>query len=94
VKITLNGDQFEIERPVTVRALLDHLGIDPRRVAVERNLIVVKRASYDDVVVEEGDQIEIVNFVGGGQCRRGWRDARVAAELSAGGARTDRKRNI
>jgi thiazole synthase len=66
VKITLNGDQFEIERPVTVRALLDHLGIDPRRVAVERNLIVVKRGSYDDVVVEEGDQIEIVNFVGGG----------------------------
>ena len=64
--ITLNGDRFEVDGPVTVAALLAKLDIDSRRVAVERNLEVVKRALYDGTEVHEGDQIEIVNFVGGG----------------------------
>ena len=64
--ITLNGDRFEIDGPVTVAALLAKLDIDSRRVAVERNLEVVKRALYDGTEVNDGDQIEIVNFVGGG----------------------------
>jgi sulfur carrier protein len=64
--ITLNGDRFELAGPLTVTALLAHLDIDPRRVAVEHNLVVLKRGTFDDVVVNEGDQIEIVNFVGGG----------------------------
>ena len=64
--ITLNGDRFEIDGPVTVAALLARLDIDSRRVAVERNLEVVKRAFYDGTEVNDGDQIEIVNFVGGG----------------------------
>jgi thiamine biosynthesis protein ThiS len=66
VKITLNGDPFEIGGPVTVAALLARLDIDVRRVAVEHNLTVLKRAALDTTEVREGDQIEVVNFVGGG----------------------------
>jgi thiamine biosynthesis protein ThiS len=64
--IRVNGEPMEIAGPMTLTALLAELNIDPRRVAVEHNLSVVKRTLYDDVVVREGDRIEIVNFVGGG----------------------------
>lgn len=67
MKITLNGEAFETPGPLTVSALLAQLGIDSRRVAVEHNLTVLKRAALDSVEVREGDQLEIVNFVGGGQ---------------------------
>jgi sulfur carrier protein len=65
-RITLNGDPYELEAPLTVSALLAKLEIDSRRVAVEHNLIVVRRGAYDSTLVRAGDQIEIVNFVGGG----------------------------
>jgi thiamine biosynthesis protein ThiS len=64
--IILNGDPHEVTRPLTVSELLSQLEIDARRVAVEHNLVVLKRATFDDTVVREGDQVEIVNFVGGG----------------------------
>ena len=64
--ITLNGDPHEVAGPLTLTALLAQLNIDPRRVAVEHNLTVVKRALYDSTQIQDGDQIEIVNFVGGG----------------------------
>jgi len=63
--ITLNGDPFETTA-ATISALLEQLDVDPRRVAVERNFLVVKRDVYGTTPVETGDQIEIVNFVGGG----------------------------
>jgi thiamine biosynthesis protein ThiS len=66
VQITLNGDPFEVAGPLTVGQLLAHLGIDSRRVAVEHNLVVLKRATYETTQLAEGDQVEIVNFVGGG----------------------------
>jgi thiamine biosynthesis protein ThiS len=66
VRIRLNGQDHELEGPVTVRGLLDRLGIDARRVAVEHNLLVVRRALYDTEFVADGDEVEIVNFVGGG----------------------------
>ena len=62
----LNGDPHEITAPLTVAELLARLDIDPRRVAVEHNLVVLKRDSFDRALVREGDEIEIVNFVGGG----------------------------
>ena len=65
--IRLNGEPHELPGPLTVSELLTRLGIDRRRVAVERNLTVVKRASYDVTTVQEGDEIEVVNFVGGGR---------------------------
>ena len=64
--IVLNGDPVDVSGPLTVSSLLAHLGVDPRRVAVEHNLNVIKRANYDTTQINEGDQIEIVNFVGGG----------------------------
>ena len=66
MRITLNGDPFELAGPLTVSALLAHLDVDARRVAVEHNLVVLKRAAFDTTEVREGDQVEIVNFVGGG----------------------------
>jgi thiamine biosynthesis protein ThiS len=66
LKITLNGAPFELAGPLTVSDLLARLDIDARRVAVEHNLVVLKRALFDTTRVGEGDQIEIVNFVGGG----------------------------
>jgi sulfur carrier protein len=66
VLITLNGDPFEIDQPLSVTELLTRLAIDPRRVAVEHNLTILKRHVFSSVVVREGDQVEIVNFVGGG----------------------------
>jgi thiamine biosynthesis protein ThiS len=63
---TLNGDPFEVSGPSTVSQLLARLEIDARRVAVEHNLVVLKRAAFDSTEIREGDQIEIVNFVGGG----------------------------
>ena len=64
--ITLNGDPFDIPAPLTVTQLLEQLHIDSRRVAVEHNFIVLKRAAYDTTTLADGDQVEIVNFVGGG----------------------------
>ena len=66
VTITLNGDPFDVARPLTVSELLAQLEIDPRRIAIEHNLVVLKRTAFDQTIVNAGDQIEIVNFVGGG----------------------------
>jgi thiamine biosynthesis protein ThiS len=64
--IRLNGDAHELAGPMSITALLATLDIDPRRVAVEHNLVVIKRAAYESTLVNEGDEVEIVNFVGGG----------------------------
>ena len=66
LKITLNGDPFELDGPLTVSDLLSRLDIDAQRVAIEHNLVVLKRAAFDTTDVRDGDQVEIVNFVGGG----------------------------
>ena len=64
--ITLNGEPHDLSGPVTITELLAGLGIDPRRVAIELNLVVLKRDAYATRMVREGDHVEIVNFVGGG----------------------------
>lgn len=64
--IQLNGEPYEISEPVSVDTLLTRLGIDGRRVAVEVNEIVVKKAVYAQTLVDAGDVVEVVNFVGGG----------------------------
>src|ERR1019366_1812126 len=66
LQITLNGDRLEVAGPLTVSELLNRLEIDARRVAVEHNLVVLKRAAFGETLVRDGDQVEIVNFVGGG----------------------------
>jgi thiamine biosynthesis protein ThiS len=66
LRITLNGDPYELAEPLTIADFLATLDIDPRGVAVEHNLNIVKRDGFDSTVVQSGDQVEIVNFVGGG----------------------------
>ena len=62
----LNGDPFEIAASPTVSELLAHLDIDARRVAIEHNTVVLKRHTFDTTRLQDGDHVEIVNFVGGG----------------------------
>ena len=64
--ITLNGDPYELDQPLSVADLLARLAIDPRRVAVEHNQRILRRPTYAEHLVGEGDTVEIVNFVGGG----------------------------
>ena len=65
-KVTINGEACEVEDGATIAAMLTAIGLDPKRVAVERNHEIVARSTLGTVAVGEGDQFEIVHFVGGG----------------------------
>lgn len=64
--ITLNGEPKQITETLSIRALLADIGLDPAKVAVERNREIVPRAAFASTTLENGDQIEIVHFIGGG----------------------------
>ena len=64
--ILVNGEPRRVSAAASIAEMLAELGLDPRRVAVERNLAVVPRSSLGDVRVEDGDRYEVVHFVGGG----------------------------
>ena len=66
IAIHVNGGLRRVTVGVTIADMLGELGLDPRKVAVERNLEIVPRSTFGDVRVEEGDKYEIVHFVGGG----------------------------
>ena len=66
MRISINGDGREVASATTVADLLAELGMQPKYVAVERNLELVPRATHADCVLEDGDQLEIVTLVGGG----------------------------
>jgi thiamine biosynthesis protein ThiS len=66
IAIHLNGDLRHVTVGISLADMLGELGLDQRKVAVERNLEIVPRGSFDDVLVKEGDRLEIVHFVGGG----------------------------
>ena len=66
IDIVLNGQRKTVDHDPTLASLLRELGLDPRTVAVERNLEIVPRARYDTTVLCEGDTLEVVTFVGGG----------------------------
>ena len=66
MQIQLNGEQREVPDGLTVSALLAHLGLNPARVAIERNLEILPRAAWQTTSVAAGDRYEIVHFVGGG----------------------------
>jgi thiazole synthase len=66
ISVSVNGEQRRIGAGVTIAAMLRELGIDPQRVAVERNLEIVPRSTLGEVKVAHGDAFEIVHFVGGG----------------------------
>ena len=64
--VVINGDPHSFPGPLTVHDLLSRLDLDPRKIAVERNLEIVPRSIYAEMMVEEGDSLEIVHFIGGG----------------------------
>jgi len=66
IAVTVNGEQRQISAGATIATMLRELGIDPARVAVERNLAIVPRSTLEQARVEDGDRFEIVHFVGGG----------------------------
>ncbi len=66
IAIRVNGEHRRVPQGISFADLANDLGLEPTRVAVERNLEIVPRATLADVIVEDGDEIEIVTFVGGG----------------------------
>ena len=66
IAIKVNGEQRRVPAGLSVAGMLGELGLDPRKVAVERNLEIVPREILDEMPVEDGDAFEIVHFVGGG----------------------------
>jgi thiazole synthase len=66
ISISVNGEARCVDAGSSIAAMLEAIGLNPRKVAVERNLEVVPRSTLAVVIVNEGDQFEIVHFVGGG----------------------------
>lgn len=66
ITVIVNGEDRTAPAGLTLSAFLDHLGLDPRKVAVERNLEIAPRSAYDTIKIAPDDRIEIVHFVGGG----------------------------
>ena len=64
--VSINGKVVAIPAPITVARMLEHLGVDRKHVAVERNRKIVSKAEYGTMAVEPDDELEIVTFVGGG----------------------------
>lgn len=66
LSIRVNGQHRRVPRGITIADLALELGLEPSRVAVERNAEVVPRSTLAEVRIEDGDDFEIVTFVGGG----------------------------
>ena len=64
--IRVNGEHRRVPGGVSITAMLNEVGVDPAKVAVGRNLAIVPRSSFSEIRVEDGDDYEIVHFVGGG----------------------------
>ena len=66
MKLWVNGEERAVEAVADIAGLVAALGLDGRKVAIERNLEIVPRSTYALTPVAEGDRIEIVHFIGGG----------------------------
>jgi thiazole synthase len=66
LSIRVNGEHRRVPQGMTIAELAAQLGLEPTRVAVERNLEIVPRSTLAEVAIEDGDDYEIVTFVGGG----------------------------
>ncbi|VAV96317.1 Thiazole biosynthesis protein ThiG [hydrothermal vent metagenome] len=67
IEITINGDPHNVKQGQNLDMLLQDLNLDPAKVAVERNLEIVPKTTYQDVIIMAGDRLEIVHFIGGGK---------------------------
>ena len=66
MRVQINGEPNELREGMTLGELVAQLGLAPERLAIERNREVVRRARWAETVIAEGDQLEIVHFIGGG----------------------------
>ena len=66
IEITLNGEPYRLEGDARLSTLIASLKMKPSRIAVELNREVVPKARYEEIVIKAGDELEIINFVGGG----------------------------
>ena len=66
MRLMINGEERAFLAPMTVQDLLGQLGLDARKIALERNLEIVPRSLHGSTRLEDGDRIELVQFVGGG----------------------------
>ena len=66
LSIRMNGEHRRVTAGLSIADMLNEMGVDPLRVAVERNLDVVPRGTLGELKVEDGDDYEVVHFVGGG----------------------------
>ena len=64
--VTVNGELRRIGEAATVKTLIEQLGLDARKLAVERNREIVPKSRYAETALGDGDALEIVHFVGGG----------------------------
>ncbi len=65
--LKINGEDYaDLPDGMTVGALLDHLSLPRKKIAVERNLEIVPKSTFDAAVLADGDRLEIIHFIGGG----------------------------
>lgn len=67
--VEINGERREVEDEITVRELIEKLSLAPERLAIELNRQVLRRASWPNTHLKDGDRVEIVHFVGGGESK-------------------------
>ena len=67
MEITLNGEKFTLETGSNIVNLIDKLDLDVDKLAIERNLENVPKSKFAMTIIEEGDKLEIVHFIGGGE---------------------------
>ncbi|MBX7222417.1 MAG: sulfur carrier protein ThiS [Blastocatellia bacterium] len=66
MQVIINGTIHSLSQPVTLTTLIEQLALKPERVAIELNGLIQPRAQWSEVVLQDGDRLEIVHFVGGG----------------------------
>lgn len=66
LSVTINGENRQFDAGISIAAMIAEFGLDPKKVAVERNLVIVPRSTLGEEQVADGDKFEIVHFVGGG----------------------------
>ena len=66
MEITLNGEKYTLETGNNIVDLIEKLGLNMDKLAIERNLEIVPKSKFAMTIIEEGDKLELVHFIGGG----------------------------
>ena len=67
MKVVVNGQEMDLKASFNVTEILSHIGAQANRVAVERNMEIVPKSAYDLVQIQDGDRLEVVRIIGGGE---------------------------